>query len=91
MVSELRIQFWSRGARIQSSLIAIQSLQFRVEFYDENRKVCGEGDVPVPMGTYPWKQFSSTVEVPENAKLAMIQIGLMGASGTIWFDAVEIN
>lgn len=90
-VSELQVSFWSRGERIRTSLFAIQSSQLRIEFYNEDRKVCGEVDVPIPTGTYAWKQFLSKAAVPKNAKLAMIQIGLMGASGTIWFDDVKIK
>lgn len=90
-LERLEVKFWSRGQGIQSDLLAIQQAQFVVEFYDADRKRCGDGQVPVSAGTFDWDQQLATFEIPKAAKLAMIQIGLIGARGTIMFDGISVS
>ena len=89
-IHELTVSFWSRGEGIRSSLIALERSQLRIEYYDSARRLCGESTVPVPTGTYEWRQFTQHVEVPGEAKVAMLQIGLFGVGGHISFDDVRV-
>lgn len=87
----LEVEFWSRGDGIQGSILALQSSQMLVEFYDEDRVVCGDEVVGVPNGSYPWRRFAVELEVPKAAKLAMVHIGLLGGRGKICFDEVRVR
>ena len=62
-----------------------------VEFYDENRNRCGEDDVAIGKGSFVWREHRKTIEVPRDATLVMIGIGLFGVNGTIWFDNVRLS
>lgn len=91
LVRKLAVQFWSKGQGVQTEVIAIQNSQLMIEFYDENRKLCGDFHVRVRKGTFDWQRQSATVEVPDNARLAMIQLGLFGATGKIAFDDLRVT
>lgn len=89
-VKKLRLQFWSRGEGLRMALLAVQPAQLRIEFYDEQRRLCGEEAILVSSGTFPWKRHDAIVDVPDEAKLAMVQLGLFGVSGKLWFDDVQL-
>ena len=88
---ELNVTFFSKAERVQTGLLSLQSSQIVVEFYDNNRRRCGEGDVAIRGGSFGWKQYRETIPVPEDATLAMIGVGLFGVNGTIWFDDVRVS
>ncbi len=41
-------------------------------------------------GTFEWKMFAFTVDMPAKAKALRMLLELRGASGTLWFDDVEV-
>ncbi len=90
-LEKLEVKFWSRGRGIQADLLSIHQAQVVVEFYDADRERCGDGQIPVSAGTFDWKQHSATIEIPKESKLAMIQIGLIGAKGEIMFDGISVS
>ena len=91
VVKRLSTRGWSRAENLQPELVALQRSQLILEFYDEQRKRCGSVEIPVPQRDFDWKQFSSkAIEVPESARMAILQIGLFGMTGTIWFDDVQV-
>lgn len=90
-VASLEIAFSSKGQGIKKELFALQSSQLVIEFYDEDRNICGDWSVEVPAGSFDWSSVEQVVEVPKYAKLAMVELGLFGASGTIYFDNVRVN
>ena len=61
------------------------------EFYDVDRNLCGEAMVPVPAGSFNWRRQKAEFDVPKEAKLAMMELGLFGARGTIAFDDVRLQ
>ncbi len=62
-----------------------------VEFYDENGdKVTSDGVGPW-RGSFPWQTQSKTIDVPPQAREAIVRIGLFGAVGEISYDEVTIE
>jgi protein-L-isoaspartate(D-aspartate) O-methyltransferase len=60
-------------------------------FYDENRNPLSEYAFGPWRGTFDWQKETRRVEVPAKAREAMIRIGLLGATGEINFDGLEMT
>ncbi|MCC6125213.1 MAG: protein-L-isoaspartate(D-aspartate) O-methyltransferase [Pirellulales bacterium] len=60
-------------------------------FYDENRAPLGETVLGPWRGTFPWQKESRRVEVPLRAREAFLSIGLLGATGEIRFDDLNMT
>jgi protein-L-isoaspartate(D-aspartate) O-methyltransferase len=61
-----------------------------VKFFDESRGRSARGVVGPWTGTFPWKDVSGTVPVPTWAREAILQVGMLGATGRIEVDAVSV-
>lgn len=90
-VKSMHIAFSSKVEGIRKDLFALQSSQVIVEFYDENRDLCGEDAIDVPAGSFDWQVTNETIDVPREATLAMIELGLFGVTGSIQFDDVQLR
>ena len=62
-----------------------------ISFYDEERRDLGVGFIGPFVGTQDWHQEIKMIPVPRQAKEGIIRIGLFGATGTIYFDAVTLE
>jgi len=61
-----------------------------IRFFDgENRKV-GDGFLGPWQGTSPWRRVSAEIPVPRDTHMAMVQIGLRGATGKISMDDIRL-
>ncbi|HEX5472280.1 MAG TPA: protein-L-isoaspartate(D-aspartate) O-methyltransferase, partial [Lacipirellulaceae bacterium] len=60
-------------------------------FYDERRAAVGEESVGNFQGTFDWRQESGRVRVPLKAREAIIRIGLLGATGTLSLDDIQLS
>ena len=47
--------------------------------------------VPLPTGTFGWRQFTHTLRVPTGIEKATLVLGLEKVSGCAWFDDVKIR
>ena len=62
-----------------------------VKFFDESRVRTSRAAVGPWTGTFPWKDVSGTVPVPTWAREAILQVGMLGATGRIEVDAVSVS
>ncbi|HEV2973299.1 MAG TPA: protein-L-isoaspartate(D-aspartate) O-methyltransferase [Pirellulales bacterium] len=65
--------------------------QVSVTYYDENRKILGRdfiGDFPANFG---WQKKQARFKVPAAAREALIHIGLLGATGEVSYDDVQLH
>ena len=60
-------------------------------YFDENRAIVGRTFVPIVGRTFEWRKFSDTLPVPASAREAIVHIGLLGATGEVSYDDVEIK
>jgi protein-L-isoaspartate(D-aspartate) O-methyltransferase len=60
-------------------------------FYDENRVPLGETVLGPWRDTFDWQKESRRVEVPLKAREAFLSIGLLGATGEIRFDDLNMT
>ncbi len=62
-----------------------------VHYYDaENRQVGIEGMGPW-LGSFAWQRFKSSLRVPPQAQMAVLLIGLNGATGRMSIDDVSLK
>ncbi|MEZ6105294.1 MAG: protein-L-isoaspartate(D-aspartate) O-methyltransferase [Pirellulaceae bacterium] len=62
-----------------------------ISFYDEERRDLGFAFIGPFIGSQDWHEEVKEIEVPRQAKEAIVRIGLFGATGSISFDAIKIE
>jgi protein-L-isoaspartate(D-aspartate) O-methyltransferase len=61
-------------------------------FFDADNRKVGEGDLGPWLGTFAWRRFTAPdIRVPKQTHMAMIQIGLRGATGRLSVDDVRLT
>jgi protein-L-isoaspartate(D-aspartate) O-methyltransferase len=90
-VRQLDVRSWVRGRQIRPGPNPDHRAQILVEFYGENRAVVGQANLGPWRGTFDWRTLRQRIRVPEDARLAVVGIGLFGATGEIAFDQVDVQ
>ncbi|MGV3606304.1 MAG: protein-L-isoaspartate O-methyltransferase [Planctomycetaceae bacterium] len=90
-VSEITLSFRVWGKEIRPGLTRQQLPRLEVRFFDEKRRPCGGDWVGGWFLTFDWVQKTRRFSVPRQAKFAIVQIGLDGATGEIRFDDLRIT
>ncbi len=63
-----------------------------VTFYDDNRQQVGPHEIVGPWhGSFEWKKEVEKIRVPISARECIIHIGLLGATGEVSFDNVDVR
>ena len=60
-------------------------------FYDDRRAVVGEEHVGPVAGTFDWQRESQIIRVPLAAREAIVRVGLMGGSGELSLDDLQLT
>ena len=60
-------------------------------FYDERRATVGEESAGSFSGTFDWRNETNRIRVPLKAREAIIRIGLLGSTGELAFDNLELQ
>jgi protein-L-isoaspartate(D-aspartate) O-methyltransferase len=90
-VKQLEVSAMVRGREIRPLPQTSQFPQIRISFYDENRTPLGDGLVGQFRGTFSWEQEMRRINVPPRAREAIVQIGLLGATGELSMDAIQVR
>ncbi|GAB6165540.1 protein-L-isoaspartate(D-aspartate) O-methyltransferase [Thermostilla marina] len=90
VVNELTVRYWVRAENVR---VHPNNLQpgVGIVFFDERRAVLSEVPVGSHAGTAGWRQVERTIRVPSEAREAIIGIGLLGNTGKLAFDDVEVT
>jgi protein-L-isoaspartate(D-aspartate) O-methyltransferase len=62
-----------------------------IVFYDENRGSLGERTIVFQRGTFDWKKETHRIEVPAKTRECIIHLGLLGATGELNLDGLEMT
>jgi protein-L-isoaspartate(D-aspartate) O-methyltransferase len=84
-VHELEFSCMARGADIAPAVGPA------VLFLDENRATVGQSAIGPWRGTFQWQRMTGRVKVPLHAREGIINIGMLGGTGEISFDDVQIH
>ncbi len=92
-VHKLEVSCMVRGNDIRPGVAIDQLPAYWITFFDDDwktikRDFIGGGSW---RGTYGWKHQSGTIKVPASARQAIAHIGLLGATGELSLDKVEVR
>ncbi len=87
----IKLVFWVRGRDIQPGATPQESATLSITFFDTNRAPLGEWSIGPLAGTFPWQKRSAVLDVPPASREAILGIGMLGATGEVSFDAIEIT
>ena len=90
-VTQLWLSAQVRGKDIRPGENARQLPDIVISFFDENRATLGEASLGPWRGTFGWRGESKLIAVPSKTREAILRIGLLGATGEISFDAIELR
>lgn len=88
-VARLDIDFWVRTANVKAGPTVENQAMVLVTFYDEQQATIGQAVLGPWSGDMPWTRQQGRLNVPRRARLAMVAIGLLGATGEISFDGIQ--
>jgi len=90
-VHEIEASCMAKGKDIVPGPTPDQVAQLSVTYYDENRAIVGRTFIGPWRGTFDWRRFKETLRVPVSTREAIVHIGLLGSTGELSYDEVEIK
>ena len=90
-IKQLRVSVDVRGADIRPGETGDQLPGLIIAFFDDDRQRVADGYIGPWSGTFDWRRQTALLNVPVQAREAIVRIGLLGAVGEISFDAIEIE
>lgn len=88
---ELEVSFWVRTTDAQTGAEDHEVPQLQLRFYDERRNNVGTFRLGPYLGTTIWTKRRGVFRIPGRARLAVMGIGLFGATGEAQFDDVRLE
>lgn len=79
-----------RAESVRSGLVPEELPALVVKFFDGDRSRSARLFVGPWQGTFPWKDVVGTVPVPIWAREAILQVGMLGATGQFEVDAASV-
>ena len=65
--------------------------QFAIIFLNENRAPAGHVAMGPWSGTFGWQNKSGKLKVPPSAREAIVNIGLIGGTGEVSYDDIQMT
>lgn len=90
-VKEIEVSYWLQGEQLRPGRSPSEQPGVLVEFYGSQRAPVGFQREGTAQGTFDWKQQRIRLAVPTRARLAVIGIGMFGATGKARFDELRIE
>ena len=90
-VREIEITYSIRGNRLRHGRSRIEQPGILIEFYDAERAPVGFERNGNWSGTFGWTSDRASIRVPAKSRLAVIGVGLFGATGEAWFDEIAVK
>ena len=89
-VRELKISYRVRVLELGSGRIPAEKPGVAIRFFDERRTRSTRLVAPLRIFNSDWGLVTSSILVPTWSREAILQVGLMGATGQIEFDEIQI-
>jgi protein-L-isoaspartate(D-aspartate) O-methyltransferase len=90
-IQSIEVSAWVRCQNIRAGQSLDQLPRILVNYFDEDRAPVGQEVLGPWDGSFPWTKKSTRVNVPPKARLAIIAIGLLGATGELSLDDIEVR
>ncbi|MEM9657514.1 MAG: protein-L-isoaspartate(D-aspartate) O-methyltransferase [Planctomycetota bacterium] len=89
-VKSLELSLWVRGRNLRAGAESWETPQLMIEFFDTQRAPVGTAKIGAWEGTFDWERRQHEIDVPARARLAVVAVGLFGATGELSIDNVTI-
>jgi protein-L-isoaspartate(D-aspartate) O-methyltransferase len=90
-VSELVVELWVAAHDVVPAAEDEHGSSVLVSFFDENRVPVGQQSLGSWSGTFDWQRRSAHLKVPPAARVAIVAVGLLGATGELSCDRLSIT
>lgn len=90
-VGRLKIGLSLRGEAIRPGFSADEVPAVAVRFFDGQRSRSTQSQLGPWRGTFPWQRVEGGIAVPGWAREAILQIGMLGATGRLEADNVQVE
>ncbi|MGE0759727.1 MAG: protein-L-isoaspartate(D-aspartate) O-methyltransferase [Pirellulaceae bacterium] len=90
-VKQLEVSLWIEARNIQAAPMSKQLGHIELTFFDENRGALGTSVLGRWQGDIAPARRTHTVRIPPRARLAVMAVGLFGATGELSVDDVQLR
>jgi protein-L-isoaspartate(D-aspartate) O-methyltransferase len=90
-IAALELSLWLRTKNVQRGRSIRELPRVGISFFDDKQVPCGSGSTGSWIGTNNWTKKQARIPVPAKAKLAVIAIGMFGATGEFAVDAIQLK
>jgi protein-L-isoaspartate(D-aspartate) O-methyltransferase len=90
-IAEMAVSLSLRATDVKPGRSARELPRIDVSFFDEKQAPCGSKSAGPWFGTISWVTKRATIAVPPKAKLAVVAIGMFGATGELGVDALQVK
>jgi protein-L-isoaspartate(D-aspartate) O-methyltransferase len=90
-IGTLRFNLKVRADHVVDGPEQYNKANLQVIFYDVSRRPISDSIVTRWIGTFNWRDVVASVRVPDTAREAVIRIGLNGATGRLYADAITMS
>jgi protein-L-isoaspartate(D-aspartate) O-methyltransferase len=91
VVRSVDVSAWVRCDNVHFGQAPDQLPRVLITFFDEQRGAIAQQTLGPWDGSFSWSQKRTMALVPPAARLAIVAIGLLGATGEVSFDDIEIR
>jgi protein-L-isoaspartate(D-aspartate) O-methyltransferase len=90
-VRQLDVGLWIRTQDIHDGVVPEQRPRLIVNFFDANRAPVGQQVIGPWLEDSDWIHKTGRIKVPAKARVAIVGLGLFGATGQLSVDDVEVR
>jgi hypothetical protein len=91
IVPALEVTTMARAHGVKPGPLVEHLPKVLLTFFDEDRRPAGQAELGPWFGSFDWTRKTTRVSVPPSARLVVVAIGLLGATGELSLDEVEIR
>ena len=90
-IRQLQVSCMVKASDVAVGIAPDQLPQFAIIFLNENRAPAGHVAIGPWSGTFDWQRMSGRLKVPPSAREAIVNIGLIGGTGEVSYDDIQLT
>jgi protein-L-isoaspartate(D-aspartate) O-methyltransferase len=90
-IATIDLSLYVRADEVRPGRSTRELPRVNVSFFDDKQAPCGSKSAGPWYGTISWVKKQATIPVPPKAKLAVIAVGMFGATGDFAVDSVSLR
>ncbi len=90
-VRQLQVSCMIKCSDVAVGIAPDQLPQFAIFFLNENRAPAGHAAVGPWSGSFGWQKMTGKIKVPPAAREAIVNIGLIGGTGEVSYDDIQLS